>query len=362
MPRYASEYARRRAAISAGLEQRDLDALLVSAGPNLRYLTGFTGDNAMLLMLPGGAVMFTDPRYRIQAAAQADCKVRVSTGPLLSGVVAATRQHRIRRLGFERARMSFETHDWLRSRLPLKAALEPVTGWIEQHRMIKSESEIAALRRSALTASKAFEQAVRRVKLGARECDLAAEIEYRMRRLGADRPAFETIVAAGPRSALPHASPTTKAFRPGDLVVVDMGAIEDGYASDMTRMLFFGVPSARVKRLYGAVREAQEAALAIVRPGVAAAQVDRVARRVLKAHGLARAFVHSTGHGLGLEIHEPPRLGRTETTRLREGMAITIEPGAYIEGFGGVRIEDTVVVTAAGCEILTPTPKDLRLL
>jgi Xaa-Pro aminopeptidase len=357
-----AEYAARLAAVSAGLEERELDALLVSPGPNLRYLTGFTGDNAMLLVFPGGGLLFTDPRYRIQAAGETECEVKVSTGPILPDVIAAARRRRVRRLGFERTRMSFEAHDTLRSRIPPKITLEPVSGWIEQLRTIKSPGEIAAIQRSVLTNSMAFDQVVRRFKPGVRESHLAAELEYRMRRLGAERPAFETIVASGLRTALPHASPTAKEIGKGDLVVVDMGATQDGYASDMTRMLFVGRPPASVRRLYKAVWEAQQAALAAVRPGIQAAQVDRAARSVLKKHGLDRAFVHSTGHGLGLEIHEPPRLGRADKSRLREGMAITIEPGAYIEGTGGVRIEDTVVVTATGCVILTPTPKDLFVL
>jgi Xaa-Pro aminopeptidase len=194
------------------------------------------------------------------------------------------------------------------------------------------------------------------------ERDLAAELEYRMRRLGAEKPSFETIVAGGVRSALPHAQPTSAPLRAGDLVVVDMGAFQDGYASDMTRMLFLGRPTARVKRTYRAVLEAQLAAIDCVRAGVPVAQVDRAARRVLKGYGLDRAFVHSTGHGLGLEIHEPPRIGKRDKSVLREGMAITIEPGVYLEDFGGIRIEDTVVVTAGGCDILTPTSKELRTI
>ncbi|HEX5229578.1 MAG TPA: M24 family metallopeptidase, partial [Bryobacteraceae bacterium] len=175
-------------------------------------------------------------------------------------------------------------------------------------------------------------------------------------------PAFDTIVAAGARTALPHSEPSSVRMERGALVMVDMGAQQDGYASDMTRMLFLGSPSPKVKRVYRAVLEAQLAALAAVRPGVQASRVDQAARRVLKSYGLGRAFVHSTGHGLGLEIHEGPRIGKTGKTRLEVGMAITIEPGAYLEGFGGVRIEDTVVVTPSGCDILTPTSKKLRAI
>jgi Xaa-Pro aminopeptidase len=183
-----------------------------------------------------------------------------------------------------------------------------------------------------------------------------------MRRLGAEKPSFDTIIAGGPRGALPHASPTAAPIRPGELVVVDMGAQQEGYCSDMTRMLHFGRPSAKVKRTYGAVLEAQLAAIDTVRAGATVAGVDRAARGTLEKHGLDKVFVHSTGHGLGLEIHEAPRIGRRGKGRLKAGMAITIEPGVYLQDFCGVRIEDTVLVTANGCEVLTPTPKDLRIL
>jgi Xaa-Pro aminopeptidase len=183
-----------------------------------------------------------------------------------------------------------------------------------------------------------------------------------MRRLGAEKPSFETIVAAGVRSALPHAQPTAARFEKGELIVVDMGALQEGYCSDMTRMLFVGTPGVKVKRTYRAVLEAQLAGIDAVRAGVRTAAVDAATRKVLKGYGLDRAFIHSTGHGLGLEIHEPPRLGKRDKGRLQAGMAITIEPGVYIEGFGGIRIEDTVLVTEKGCEILTPTSKELRVI
>jgi Xaa-Pro aminopeptidase len=258
--------------------------------------------------------------------------------------------------------MSCDAYESLKSRLPMRAALEPVKGWIEELRMVKSPAEIGLIRRSVETNSRAFEQAVARIRPGMTEQDLAAELEYRMRRLGAEKPAFETIVAAGVRSALPHAQPTAARLKPRDIVLVDMGAQQDGYSSDMTRMLFLAAPTAKVKRVYRAVLEAQLAAIATVRAGVSTAAVDRVARKVLRGYGLDRAFVHSLGHGLGLEIHEPPRLGKRDKATLQAGMAITIEPGVYLEGFGGIRIEDTVLVTENGCEILTPTGKELRVV
>ena len=357
-----SEFEKRRSGAAAELAGRKLDALLVSYSPNLRYLTGFTGSNGSLLLLPGKAILFTDPRYKIQASQEVTCEVRISRGPLVPDIASAISRLRLRRVGYEPARMTCDALDSLKGRMPMQATLVPVNGWIESLRMVKSASEIAAIRRSVDTNSSAFEAATKRVRPGMKEQDLAAELEYRMRRLGAEKPSFETIVAGGARSALPHAQPTTARLANGQLIVVDMGALQDGYCSDMTRMLFLGNPPAKVKGIYHAVLDAQLAAVAAVRPGITTSRVDAAARNVLKGHGLAEAFVHSTGHGLGLEIHEPPRIGKKDKTRLAPGMAITIEPGVYLEGFGGIRIEDTVVVTATGCEILTPTSKSLRVI
>jgi Xaa-Pro aminopeptidase len=348
--------------VANGLAERKLDGLLVAFSPNLRYLTGFTGSNGSLLVLGGKSILFTDPRYQIQACQEVTCRVKIAKGPLVAAVAAAIARLGLKRIGYEPARMTCDAYESLKARLPMRASLEPVNGWIEELRMVKSPAEIALIRRSVETNSRAFEQAVARIRPGMTEQDLAAELEYRMRRLGAEKPAFETIVAAGVRSALPHAQPTAACFKPCGLVLVDMGAQQDGYCSDMTRMLYLGAPTAKVKRVYRAVLEAQLAAIATVRAGASTAAVDRAARRMLKGYGLDRAFVHSTGHGLGLEIHEPPRLGKRDKTRLEAGMAITIEPGVYLEGFGGVRIEDTVLVTGTGCEILTATSKELRVI
>ncbi len=362
MTQHASEYRVRQHRLAAVLAARGSGALLVSAAPNVRYLSGFTGDNATLLVLPGKALLFTDPRYAIQAAQQVSCQVKICQGPLVEGVAAALRRLGAMRIGYEPARITAAALQALQSRLPMRGSLEPFPAVVEELRMIKSPAELELIRRSVELNSRAFELAIRRARLGMTERDLAAEIEYRMRRLGAEKPSFETIVAAGRRSALPHAQPSAARLRHGDLVVVDMGAFCDGYASDMTRMLFLGTPGARVKCVYRAVLEAQLAAIDRVRAGVAASSVDAAARRVLRAYGYDRAFVHSTGHGLGLEIHEPPRLGKRDKTILQPGMAVTIEPGVYLEDFGGIRIEDTVEVTAAGCKILTPTPKELRII
>jgi Xaa-Pro aminopeptidase len=358
----SNEYDQRRQAVGQGLAGRKLDAMLVAYSANLRYLSGFTGSNGSLLVLPDRAILFTDPRYQIQASQEVSCQVRIAKGPLVASVAASISRLRLGRIGYEPPRMTCDWFESLRKSVPSRASLEPVTGWIEELRMIKSSGELERIRRSVETNSRAFEHVLKRVRAGITEQDLAADLDYRMRRLGAEKPAFETIVAGGERGALPHAQPTQARIEAGSLVVVDMGAVQDGYCSDMTRMLFLGTPGAKVKRTYRAVLEAQAAAIEAVRPGVTTAHVDRQARNVLKGYGLDAAFVHSTGHGLGLEIHEPPRIGKRDKARLEAGMAITIEPGVYLEGFGGIRIEDTVVVTANGCEILTPTSKDLQVV
>jgi len=357
-----NEFEQRRQTVAAGLAGHKLDGLLVSFGPNLRYLSGFTGSNALLLVTPVRSILFTDPRYTIQAGQESTCQVHISKGPLVPDMVAAIARLRLRRVGYEPAMMSVEAYQTFEAKVPAKASLVAVKGWIEDLRTVKSPSEIARIRRSVETNSQAFEQGVARVKPGMKEQDLAAELEYRMRRLGAEKPSFETIVAGGERSALPHAQPTAARFANGQLIVVDMGALQDGYCSDMTRMLFLGTPGTKVKRTYKAVLEAQRAGIDAVRAGARSASVDAAARKVLRGYGLDKAFVHSTGHGLGLEIHEPPRLGKRDKSRLKAGMAITIEPGVYLEGFGGIRIEDTVLVTEKGCEILTPTSKELRVI
>ncbi len=344
-------------------EQFKVDALLVSALPNVRYLTGFTGDNALALVTPDSLTLFTDPRFTIQASEECSCKVKVtSRGPLEPTVLDSIRRKRLKRVGFEASRMVYESYQRLKQSLPLGATLKPLPPVIEKLRMIKSPDELARIRRSVDTNSQAFAKTVRAIRAGVSESDIAAELEFQMRRLHAEKAAFETIVASGPRTALPHARPTSRRIAKDELVLIDMGACQDGYMSDMTRMLFVGRPSRRILKMYRAVADAQLAAIDAVRAGATTGQVDRKARQVLESQGLGKTFVHSTGHGLGLEIHEPPRVGRHDKTRLEAGMVITIEPGAYIRGFGGVRIEDTVLVTQNGCEILTPTSKELMLL
>lgn len=344
------------------LAPNNLDALTVTSAPNVRYLSGFSGSNGAMLVTANSATLFTDPRYQIQAVEETGCKVVIVRGPLLNRLMGVARRKRLRRLGFECNRISYQEFQTLTDNLAPSAELAPAAGLIERLRCVKDADEIDRIRRAMQVAVNAFEQAVRRVRIGMTEADLAAELDHRMRAGGAEAPSFETIVAAGARSALPHARPGGARLKAGQLVLIDMGALAGGYASDMTRMLSLGEPSRKVRRMHSAVLEAQMAAVDAVRPGVPAAKVDGVARKVLRAHGFEKLFVHSTGHGVGLEIHESPRLGRQSRDRLEEGMAVTVEPGVYLEGLGGIRIEDTVVVTPGGAEVLTRLSKELRIL
>lgn len=337
-----------------------IDALLVTHLPNVRYLTGFTGSNgALLLLRDGGSILYTDPRYTVQSKQQVSCKVRVAKGPLTKAILSDIDKKQIRSVGFEKDYLTVGRFDALKEKLPTRASLEPVSGLVESLRMVKDEAEVAAIRVSVAKNSEALEAALKRLKPGMTEAEFASEIDYRNRRLGAEGPAFDTIVAAGARAALPHARPGATVIGEG-MVLIDMGAFRGGYASDMTRMAHVGKATERYREAYGAVLEAQLAAIDAVKAGAKTVAVDRAARDVLKKHGLEKEFVHSTGHGLGLEIHEGPRIGKKDKSRLVAGMTITIEPGVYIEGWGGIRIEDTVLVTETGCEVLTPTTKELR--
>ncbi|MDQ6679208.1 MAG: Xaa-Pro peptidase family protein [Acidobacteriota bacterium] len=347
---------RERAADS--LAEAGVDALLVTGAANIRYLTGFTGSNGLLVLLRRDSVFFTDPRYTLQAARQVTAEVKIAKGALVPAAAEWLKKKRVGTVGFERNNIRYDQYETLAATL----RVTPLTGVVERFRMVKSAAEIDRIRAAVRTNSAAFERALKAVKPGMTESALAGLIEYRMRRLGADGPAFETIVAAGVNGAFPHARPGAARIGQGQLVLVDMGATLNGYTSDMSRMFHVGTPPGKVKKLYAAVLEAQLAALDAVRPGTTGGAIDAAARRVLKSARLGDAFVHSTGHGLGLEIHENPRIGKKDKTRMEAGMAITIEPGIYLEGWGGIRIEDTVVVTERGCEVLTPTGKELRVL
>ncbi len=356
-----ADNTRRVAAFRDLAAQKQIRAFLVSAQANIRYLTGFTGSSGYLLITPERSVLYTDGRYDTQAHEQTSgIEIAVSRSSPLLRLEKDIRKERFRSLAFEGNRISFEQYQHLDSLRDLR--LKPVTGLVERLRAVKTAAEIESIRRSVILNSRAFERACHRAQARWTETQLAAEIEYQMRHLGAEKAAFDTIVASGPQAALPHASPRAKSLVHNSLIVIDQGAILDGYTSDMTRMACMGSLPSRERQWVRAVLEAQQAAIGKVKAGVKAATVDRAARQVLQRFGLEQAFKHSTGHGLGLEIHEAPRIGPREEQRLLAGMVITIEPGVYIEGAGGVRIEDVVVVTRSGCDVLTPTSRRLRSL
>jgi Xaa-Pro aminopeptidase len=344
--------------IAARLPEIKADCILVSSPANVRYLTGFAGSNGLILLTPRETHFFTDPRYAIEAAENIAAKVHVVKGPLGGGAAAVIKRKHLKKIAFESSALQYEEFLRLQEQLPLGASLIPAGKLIEERRMIKSDAEIALIRESVRINSVAYERALKRIRPGVRELDIAAEIEFQMKMLGAEKPSFDTIVAAGPRTALPHAHPGEYRLGANELLLIDMGASLHGYSSDMTRVAHLGKVPRRVQEMYRAVLEAQLAGVDAVREGATGGHVDAVTRKVLKQHKLDKAFVHSTGHGLGLDIHEMPRLGKKDPTTLRAGMTVTIEPGVYVEGVGGIRIEDTVLVTPTGCEILTPTSKE----
>jgi len=352
-----TEIEQRRRDVAARLPELKADALLVTSPANVRYLSGYNGSNGMLLMLPGETHFFTDPRYAL-VTKSIPGKSHVIKGPLTAGVVKIFKQKRLRKIGFESAWTHYEDFAKLKETLPLGASLVPVGRIVEERRMIKSDDEIALIRQSVRINSDALANVLKRLRPGVTERDIAAEIDFQQKKLGAEKSSFDTIVAAGPNSARPHAHPSARRVGANELLLIDMGTFLEGYASDMTRVVHMGAPPKKIREMYRAVLEAQLAGIAAVRAGTTAGKVDGATRAVLKTHKLDREFVHSTGHGLGLEIHELPRIGKKDKTRLQAGMAITIEPGVYVEGLAGIRIEDTVLVTKNGCEVLTPTSKD----
>lgn len=357
-------YRARRQSLQSQLRERKLDALLITHLANIRYLCGFTGSAGVLLApRDGRPLFFTDGRYREQARSEVkEARVRIAKGAVLAAAAGAMAALKLKIVGIESEHMRVAERRQLAGMLPRGVRLRETAGVVEQQRLVKETAEVDAIRAAVHLASGLFQRALQFVRPGVKESAVAAELEYAARRAGAQGMSFETIVAAGPRSALPHGVASAHAIPGRGFVVLDFGVILGGYCSDMTRTVYVGEPDAADRGLYQAVREAQEAATQAVRPGRAVGEVDRAARSGLRRARLDRYFTHSTGHGVGLEIHEPPRLGKGQREILRPGMVVTIEPGVYIPGRGGVRIEDMVVVTATGCEVLTPTSKELLTL
>ncbi len=355
----AFPFPARQARLRSVLRARKLAYLLVTHMPNVTYLTGFRGSAGMAVFGQEDAVLFVDPRYTLQATEQArSVEVKESKQRLLVAAGGWLKKRHPKAVGFEDGNLTYAAWKALEEAAGRKCRWQPVGGVIEDLRVIKDRIELGLIRQAARVTSEVFDEVRKLARPGAREADLAAEIEYRMKRHGAEGVAFETIVASGARSALPHARASSKSLKKNEFVIFDLGAIISGYAADMTRTVYLGSPDVRARRIYQAVLRAEKNGIQAVKAGVRAGSVDSVARRTLARHGLGEYFTHSTGHGLGLEIHEKPRLGRGEKHRLEAGCVVTVEPGVYLEGFGGVRIEDTVVVAEGGAEVITSSSKD----
>ncbi len=351
-------YAARQEKLRAVLEEKRLAGLIVSHPLNIAYLTGFRGSAGIALIGPDDSILWIDPRYTLQARATAvGVTVRESKAGLLPAAASWLAKRRFGPVGFDDSNLSAREFEILKKHGQRKVTFRPSGGIVENLRMIKDHAELGKIRAAGRVTAESLEEIIPEIHPGVSEADLAAEIEYRMRRKGAEGVAFESIVASGSRGALPHARPTRKLLEKCELLIIDVGAIVDGYAADMTRTMFLGRPDKKVKHLYGAVLEAEEQGVEAAREGVCAAVVDSVTRKVLRAHGLDRYFTHSTGHGVGMEVHERPRLGKKEKSRLASGCVVTVEPGIYLENLGGIRIEDTVIVGPEGAEIVTPASK-----
>ncbi len=349
------------------LSENHLDLLLVTHLPNVRYLCGFTGSAAALLVSERGATLFTDGRYTAQARAEvsAAAVVIASKAPSTAAgdfLAKSSRPGARRVLGIEAEYVSVAARERIASQLGSKFKLASTAMLVEKIRMVKDVAEIRLVRRAVELGAGLFRSALKKIRPAVREIEVAACMEYEARRKGAEGMSFPTIIAAGKRAALPHGRASEALIPRNGFVVCDFGVILAGYCSDRTRTVHVGRPPAAARELYEAVLEAQKEAIHAVRPGVKVSDVDAAARRALGRRKLDRYFTHSTGHGLGLEIHELPRLAAGQDQILEEGMVITVEPGVYVPGKRGVRIEDVVVVTATACEVLSPADKELIVL
>ena len=353
-------FAQRRRALQARLAARRLSGILSMNPADWYYLTGFTGEAGALLISRSGSSFVTDGRFTVQAKEETSGIRIVKQEPSLMATVGKLLRGRARgKIGFDAGQITVEQFRALRRAAGPRVRLVAAHGEISSLRQRKDPAEITQMRKAALLADEVVAAAFKLLKPGVREIEVAAEIEYQMRSHGASGPAFQTIVAFGPRSAHPHARPTEKRLGKNELVVLDLGVILGHYCSDITRTVFVGRAPARIRGWYRAVQEAQAAAVAAVKGGVTCGEVDAAARDVLKRYRLDRYFVHSTGHGLGLEVHEDPRVARGQKHVLVPGNVITIEPGVYVPGVGGIRIEDDVAVHAGRTEVLTRVPRDL---
>ncbi len=355
-------HAARIARLRSILQEKHIDAFVSAFGPHLRYFTGYAGSNGVVVVTSDAVLFFTDPRYKdaCDQGTAAD-RVVVTRQSLLE---AASKQKRLAscaRIAFETDTAMYTFVTELGMRFPA-AALVPAEGITRPCMAVKDASEIGDLRMAASITDRVFTDLLGLIRPGMTELEIAAEIVSRHRRYGAEGDAFDVIVASGIQSSLPHARPSTKAVARGEFVTLDFGCVYNGYHSDMTRTIAVGSATREMKNVYAVVLEAQRAALASARAGITGRALDRIARRVIERHGYGQYFVHGLGHGIGLRIHEEPRVSKKNSTPMPCGAVITIEPGIYVPGTFGVRIEDDVVLADGGCENITGSPKELIIL
>lgn len=335
-----------------------IDALLIGSMFNRVYLSGFKGSSGWLLISPKEQLLITDFRYVNQAKNEApDFEIVMYKNNALARINDLLKERNIHNLGFEAKHLTYERYRKFQESLEVN--LIPVESMVEKLRLYKDPGEIECIKKAVAVADRAFQHILQFIKPGVTEQDLAAEIEYFMRKEGASKTSFDTIVASGTRGALPHGMASSKVIAKGDLVVMDYGALYDGYCSDITRTVVVGKASPKQRRIYNTVLEAQIRALEFAGPGKKCCEVDAVARDIIAGYGFGDNFGHGLGHGVGLEVHEGPTVNPRNQSVLEPGMVVTVEPGIYIADWGGVRIEDMVLITGDGCEILTQSPKEL---
>jgi Xaa-Pro aminopeptidase len=358
----AEESARRLSALRRRLADLELDGLVLTVPQNIRYLSGFSGSLAYLVVTRDAAEILGDSRYWLQMEAESPSFTLVKSGasqglwPLLAQRLKALGA---RRAGFESQHLTVDQHQRLAAALDAEVQLTATTGLVEGLRIVKSADEIELLRTAARIAGRAFDRVRPAIRPGMRERDVAFLLEQTFRELGADGPAFDTIVAAGERGALPHGRASDRVLERGDMIVIDFGASAGGYQSDSTRTVVVGEPTAEQRQVIEAVRRAQTESMALMKPGTPADAVDRRAHESLD--GEAHAFQHGLGHGIGLQVHERPYLSPSDQTPLQAGMVITNEPGIYRPGWGGVRLEEMVLVTDTEPEVLTPASREVSV-
>jgi len=334
--------------------------LLVTFLPHVRYLSGYSGTNGMILISLESCIFLTDFRYQQQAKEQVkDLKVVIAQRDLFSSLtdIAFLKGNRIK-MGFEADHLNYKTYQRLKNLLP-DCLLVPTEKVVESLIVKKDKNEIEKIKQAIKITDRVFSEILDFIKPGVRELDLSAELEYRMKRYGSSTPYYETIVASGKRSALPHGVASGKKIGENEFVTMDFGAVFDGYTADMTRTVVVGKANRRQKQVYNIVLRAQKRAISKTRPKMKASDLDKVARNVIKKAGYGKYFGHGLGHGIGILIHDNPAINPTNQQTLEPGMVVTIEPGIYIPNWGGVRIEDDVLITQRGCEVLTASEKNL---